>query len=287
MSMTSNRFVKGCAKLVRDRLLAMAEAIDRINASGKTRAASGTGPFDHLPPNAMDEIYSSLRSNPFPLLQIRQVRAKLSHDRIKVLMQARKMDRADGSNVAHNTVDYNIEGAISAPGMDRPSIMVNVVTSIEKVRTKVTDLSVLSIGPRSESEIFGILAAGFQASHLSALDLFSYSPYVQAGDMHAMPYPDSSFDVVFVGWVLSYSKDQAAAAREILRVCRNGAVVAVAGDYSDNKRDNPVFNNENSHMQSCEQILSLFEGHVGNVYFRHEPRLPDVHMVMAVFEARK
>jgi SAM-dependent methyltransferase len=146
---------------------------------------------------------------------------------------------------------------------------------------------VLSIGPRSEIEIFTLMSAGFSRDRIRALDLFSYSPYVETGDMHAMPYPDCSFDIVFLGWVLSYSRDQAQAAREILRVCRDRAIVVLAGDYSDEHRENRTFNNENTHMKSCDQLLALFSGHVGNVYFRHDPDPPHVFMVMTVFEVRK
>jgi hypothetical protein len=86
---------------------------------------------------------------------------------------------------------------------------------------------------------------------------------------------------------MSYSRDQAAAAREIIRVCRDRAIIVVAGDYSDDTRDRPTFNNETTHMQSTAQILDLFEGHVGQVYFRHEPVRPDISMVMVVFELKK
>ena len=77
------------------------------------------------------------------------------------------------------------------------------------------------------------MAAGFNPSRIKALDLFSYSPYVDIGDMHNMPYPDNSFDVVFVGWVLSYSKGPAGGGRGYLRVTKPGGIIILAGDYSD------------------------------------------------------
>ena len=72
-----------------------------------------------------------------------------------------------------------------------------------------------------------------------------------------------------------------------MTVGRDRAIIVLAGDYSDDKRERPTFKNETTHMQSCDQVLSLFGTHVGNVYFRHDPELPDTTMVMSVFEIRK
>ena len=271
---------------IRNLLLAAASGIERLG--GKVPPPAVTGPFEYLNAGSFDRIITTMRRNPAFLLEVRDVRQTLARERITNLMAAKKIERVEGSGqVSHNTVDYNIEGAIAAAALDRPAVMVNVVTSIERVWKNISAMDVLSIGPRSEIEVFAIFAAGFAPARVKALDLFSYSPYVQTGDMHAMPYPDNSFDVVFVGWVLSYSRDQAAAAREILRICRNRAIVVIAGDYSDDTRDRPVFNNDTTHMQSTNQVLGLFGAHVGPVYFRHEPEQPSIGMVMTVFEIKK
>jgi SAM-dependent methyltransferase len=279
-------FLTRAGKHVRNLLLNMANAIERIG--GKVQPATRVGAFQHLNDGSFDRIIADLRRNPENLLEVRNVRRTLARERIDNLMAAQKLSRVEGTNhVAHNTIDYNIAGAITAATLDRPAIMVNVVTSIERVWKNIEKLDVLSIGPRSEIEIFAILAAGFDDKRVKALDLFSYSPYVEAGDMHAMPYPDDSFDIVFVGWVLSYSRDQSEAAREIFRVCRNRAILVIAGDYSDDTRDRSTFKNDTTHMQSTDQILELFAGHVSKIYFRHDPELPEIIMSMAVFEVIK
>ena len=105
--------------------------------------------------------------------------------------------------------------------------------------------------------------------------------------MHKTPYAGNSFDVIFLGWVLSYSKDQLSVARELIRIARDRCVIVLAGDYSDDKRDHPTFKNETTHMQSCDQLLALFGDRAGKVYFRHDPELPAVAMVMVVFEIEK
>jgi hypothetical protein len=76
-------------------------------------------------------------------------------------------------------------------------------------------------------------------------------------------------------------------ARELLRVGRDGAVVALAGDYSDDSRHRPTFKNDTTHMQNCDRVLALFGDRIGKVWYRHDPELPDVATVMTVFEIKK
>jgi hypothetical protein len=235
----------------------------------------------------LDECFRGYHRN--ELLQIRLVRQVLARERVKNLMAqgAPKRVLDGGEFVAFNTIEYNIEGAISAADLDRPSMMFDVVKAIERVARQIDKLDALSIGPRSEIEIFGMMAAGFNPDRIKAIDLFSYSPYVEVGDMHCLPYAENSFDVIFLGWVLSYSRDQSVVVRELIRVARDRAVIVLAGDYSDSSRDRPTFKNEVTHMQSCDQLLTLFGDAVRKVYFRHDPELPDIAMVLTVFELGK
>src|ERR1700744_1118460 len=52
------------------------------------------------------------------------------------------------------------------------------------------------------------------------------------GDIHDLPFPPGSFDVVHAHQVLQHVADPVTALREMVRVCRPGGVVAVRhGDY--------------------------------------------------------
>lgn len=278
--------VRAIGRALRNSLMAGAGLLDRLGGSANPLDSGHLSPFAYLHKGAVEGLVARVRLRPGLLLQIREVRGQLSRERIGELIYRKAVRRVSGDapDVAHNTLEYNLAAAVESPDMDRPNIMIGVVMGIEKVWKNVGNLDILSVGPRSESEIFALMAAGFNPNRIKALDLFSYSPYVDIGDMHAMPYPAQSFDVVLLGWVLSYSKDQAKVAGEILRVAKPGAIVALAGDYSDNSRDRPAFENETTHMQSCDQLLALFQGHIGRVYFRHDPDPPSVAMVMTVFE---
>jgi len=123
----------------------------------------------------------------------------VARERMKHLLAQGALRRLanDGEQVAASTVDYNIEGAMGSP----------ILTSVHDVRrdqgdrtgqqTNIGGLDALSIGrvPRSRFRNDG---GGFHPDRIKAVDLFSYSPYVELGDMHRLPYPDNSFDVVFL-----------------------------------------------------------------------------------------
>ena len=263
--------------------------LGRFGMTAAGRTLDGRDPFDHISGAGFRAISKTLRRNPYSLLQVREIRQVLARERVHALMArngTRRIERT-GDRVVHNTLEYNLEGAMSAADQDRPAIMINVASAVERIQRNAAALDVLSIGPRSEIEIFALLAAGFSRDRIKALDLFSYSPYVEIGDMHAMPFADGSFDLVFLGWVLSYSKDQAHVASQVLKVCRDRAVVVIAGDYSDETHVKPTFRGENTYMKNCDQLLQLFAGHVGQVFFRHDPDPPHSWMVMTAFEVRK
>src|SRR5580693_4526254 len=58
------------------------------------------------------------------------------------------------------------------------------------------------------------------------------SARLATGDIHNLPFPSESFDVVHAHQVLQHVADPVAALREMIRVCRPGGVVAARdGDY--------------------------------------------------------
>lgn len=257
------------------------------------RRHNGMDPFDYVPGWRYRALLWEITTRPHEhLLHIPLVRRRIAHQRARRLFIKGKVARAaESDKLIHNALEYNLEAAKSAPDLDRPMVMVNVATSIQRIANRIQDVDVLSIGPRSEIELFGIRAGGFSASRIKALDLFSYSPFVDAGDMHAMPYADNSFDLVFLGWVLAYSKSPDVAAREVVRVCRPGAVVIASGDYIEPSTLNPeirqIFNDEATVIRSVDQILGYFGTSVERVYFCHDPEPPNVQMVMTAFAVQK
>jgi SAM-dependent methyltransferase len=193
--------------------------------------------------------------------------------------------------VAANTISHNLKG-LRDLAVNRSHLLVRPLSVIESLSV---DAEVLSIGPRTEGELFNLAAHGFALAKISALDLISYSPRVQLGDMHRLPFDDNGFDAVILGWVLAYSQDPSAAAREAIRVTRAGGVVAVGVEYSPQSqeeivRDIGYLPGAEHRIASCEEILGFFGEAVDHVYMRHvvAPSAADqVGTLSVIFSIRK
>lgn len=256
--------------------------------SNETATLISQTPLDDVDEKFIKKMFKFLDKNLPVLLQVREVRQILARERLSSsLKQQGIVNAKEAKKNATNTIDYNKEALIESVEFDRPSILINPILSIERIYKNAHALRVLSIGPRSEIEIFSLFSKGFKLENIKAIDLISYSPYVEIGDMHHMPYKDNSFDVILLGWVISYSKDWAAVRDEILRCAAPRCVVAIAADYSQPTESNQKFNHEETHVQHCDQLLDLFSQNIQNVYFKHSSEPPQVAMNMAVFDIHK
>ena len=235
-----------------------------------------------------DQVIKYVGSNPSELLQIPTIRAMLARSRLERVdpKAIETFDTAGGPVHAH-TLEHNLNNLKKMEAADRPSILVYPLRGIEYILRNARDLRVLTVGPRSESEIFSLIAAGIAPQNITGLDLISYSDFVELGDMHAMPFDNDSFDIVIAGWVLAYSADNRKVAREILRVARPGAHIAI-GCATESADEAPAFEQARtatggvkaksgdggktlSVFFNTEQILRLFEGSIDTVIFRQDP----------------
>jgi SAM-dependent methyltransferase len=186
----------------------------------------------------------------------------------------RALRQADvGDAVAADTIGHNLAGMRDL-AVARSLFIARPLSTIEWLPV---DADILIIGPRTEGELLAYMAHGFLRSHVRALDLITYSPWIDLGDMHDLPYGDDSFDVVVFGWVLAYSNDRPRAVTEALRVLRPGGIVAVGVEW--NARSNEDFVEELGYLpgsvdrvDSCDEILELFGSHVDQVIVRQDNR---------------
>jgi hypothetical protein len=88
--------------------------------------------------------------------------------------------------------------------------------------------SLLVIGPRYETELLVARSLGFRHESIRGLDTHSYSPLIDVGDMHAMPYGNGAFRNIICGWTLSYSVRPEVAAAEMTRVLAPGGYLIVS-----------------------------------------------------------
>jgi hypothetical protein len=157
---------------------------------------------------------------------------------------------------------------------DRPLSLIRPLSSIPAI----VGGRVLSVGSRYETELLYLVGYGFDPKRIRGLDLFSYSPWIDAGNMHRMPYPDRSFDVVVLGWIISYSETPRRVAEEVIRVISDAGVVAVGVSYYSESfvrnhvaSGKAVIGDYASRLQTTEAILELFSPWVDKVFFRYDP----------------
>jgi SAM-dependent methyltransferase len=134
------------------------------------------------------------------------------------------------------------------------------------------DPKLLCIGPRNEAELLLLHLYGFRLENITGIDLFSYSPKIRCMDMHALDFPDNSFDVVYVAWALTYSSDIARACAEIARVLKPGGIVAVAiahsaSDHVVDPTNAPVGSTVDG---GVAELLAYFKPHVDWVYWQEQ-----------------
>lgn len=134
--------------------------------------------------------------------------------------------------------------------------------------------SLLVIGPRYEPELLMARGLGWDAAGIRGLDTFSYSPLVDVGDMHDLPYADASFSSLICGWTLSYSARPDVAAKEMQRVLRPGGYLVVSMQKVAEGYDEelPGVLRGADRIQTLEQLDALFSQLDRVAGF--EPRVP-------------
>lgn len=133
--------------------------------------------------------------------------------------------------------------------------------AIDEVEKTKKQMKVLCIGARFEAELLYLVGYGFSSKNIKGFDMISYSPWIDAGNMHAMQYSNNTWDSIIAGWVISYSDNPKKAAEEMLRVIKNGGYIAVGVAYDAYDKNR---------TQTVKDILQLFKGYVKNIYYQHD-----------------
>ena len=140
---------------------------------------------------------------------------------------------------------------------------------------KLEDKKVLIIGPRNEAEIFTFAGSGLDTKNIIAVDLFTYSPKIQVMDMHELEFGNGIFDVVYAGWVISYSEKRSLAISEMMRVLKPGGLVGVTATLAKASNDDLIAKRgymigSKDRIQDVDSLVDLFQdqGHAGKVVFR-------------------
>lgn len=126
----------------------------------------------------------------------------------------------------------------------------------------------LTIGPRWAGEI-RYFRDGLGLPQTIGLDLFTNDPeLVVVGDMHEMPFEDSSFGLVYQRNTFDKSYDIRRALHECVRVLRSGGVL-ISDDCYDYVHG--VSQLARTNLKRNRQMLRVLGAHAGEVLYDEEP----------------
>lgn len=182
------------------------------------------------------------------------------------------------AGVGENVVKYNLTAFDTDAAFGCGGRMDLVLYPLKALVTSPA-AKVLIVGPRTEDDIY--LAKALGLTETTGLDLFSYSPHIDVGDMHAMPYPDGKFDAVVLGWVVAYSSDPAKALQESLRVIKPGGHLAIGWEWvpeSDKKTNTHIRGNK---VNDIADIVALVNA---PAVFINDPDVATNHHKSMIFK---
>jgi len=225
------------------------------------------------------------------LLQVDLIRYVISRLRfiyfVKILGKLRALENPH-KGVAKNTINHNLKGITDYAAV-RPLALIKPLSVIESLSK---DSKILTIGPRTEGEMLALIGYGFMPQNIVGLDLITYSPWVDIGDMHEMPYDDNSFDVVLAGWVIAYSHTPEIAAKEMIRVLKPGGIIAIGVEYNVENIEKLVgyIPGAGRITNSVDQVTKYFADNIDHIYFDHgitEDRKNMKGSIIAIFSIKK
>ena len=143
-----------------------------------------------------------------------------------------------GPEVRQSVIEHNLSAFNHDAAFGCGNRMAIVLYPLSALIQDKTSANILIAGPRTEDDIF--LAKALGLANTKGVDLFSYSPYVELGDCHRLPYKDAEFEAVVLGWMIAYCGDPHLALREAKRVLKPNGYLAIGWEWVpvDQKNDN-------------------------------------------------
>lgn len=145
----------------------------------------------------------------------------------------------------------------------RTEQIINVMRSISCVEADKS--KVLCIGPRNEGEVLLLEAYGFEIENITSIDLFTYSPTIDLMDMHHMTFNDNTFDIVYSAYVLTYSTNVERACSEMVRVAKNGGIIAIGYAQQRQTEKDGVMG---TLLPEVDEMVDMFGAAAEHVYWK-------------------
>lgn len=232
-----------------------------------------------FPSSLTMSYWDYLRHRPVPFSL--WVHARRLWNRIR-FGRPRTLHGPSSQHLADNVIPYS-RRKVDRVYRDRTARLMNVLRSIQGIDPKA--MRVLAIGPRNEAEVLLLSLYGFERRRIAAIDLVSESPLIQLMDMHKLEFADDEFDLVYSAYTLSYSDEIPRACQEMLRVARDGGLIAVSFLHGRDGTVNAF--GQNPLGGGIAELLGCFAGHVQHVYWQEEFPTGTSVLCSTVFRVRK
>jgi hypothetical protein len=215
------------------------------------------------------DLYSALFDNP----DFRDFIVKYRYENmLEKSFQYLKSEKSSEVTISHNT---DPERMFYSEMSRRPDLIALPLRCLNSVKQNAHTMKVSTIGCRTEAEILSLANAGFNPENISGYDLFTNSPLIDLGDITDLNVKDSIFDITVCGWVLEFVTDLNTAASELLRITKNGGLIAIGGMHHPISLNIVEYSKRKTHQDrkwycSLDQVKELFKINDRDIVFKSD-----------------
>jgi SAM-dependent methyltransferase len=213
---------------------------------------------------AFDFICDYIYKNPRDLFRTDIAKYVVAKERFETSKSS--LTTVSSSKSLQGGLEHNLKGLEDFGSVRRVSRLLSALQVVDKIYDNPENLKLLCVGPRTEMELFSALSYGFIPKNIYAIDLIAYGDWIKQGDMHDLKFPDNTFDVVTLGWVLVYSTDPNKVISEAFRVLRQGGYLAIGLT----RRTDGIVLHPAQWMPNASEIIETFEKQIGTVITKYD-----------------
>lgn len=203
------------------------------------------------------------------LLKIDVIRNRYCWLRYRYFKRHLRFLPEESGGVGRQTIEHNLSALDNRAAFGMGNRMELLLYPLAAVLRGREDAKVLIVGPRTEDDIYWARALGI--NNVRGLDLFSYSPWIDLGDIHRTGYPDTEFDAVILGWVISYSLEPEKVITECRRILKPGGYLGFGIESNPELRATGIFAAPRvNKLNSASDIAELVQA---PILFIHDPSI--------------
>jgi SAM-dependent methyltransferase len=203
------------------------------------------------------------------MLKVDALRNYYCWARYRFLKSRLRFYTPNSGGVGRHTVEHNLKALDERAGFGMGNRMALLLYPLAAALRGREDAKVLIVGPRTEDDLFWARALGI--ANVRGFDLFSYSPWIDIGDIHKTSYADLEFDAVILGWVISYSEQPERMVAECKRILKPGGYLGFGIESNPELRATGKFNPPRANsLNSAADIAAIVNE---PTLFIHDPEL--------------